>query len=230
VTEADLDGSFETVSNCLPLQTLPIGEEPRQFTEITPQLMSGFGKDGGKKMDCISGWYCCNKGLEWFDSMEKNRNVRKVSYLQLPRELFEHHYVDIFAQRLNQFYRELAIDSKGRFLDIGGTGSTASGMKQVTSKFKNFAGPLEYWILDSDINAKSLNDRTLHCDIDHCPESGDCLFDVTFSHTVLEHAKRPWKSFDTIARIGYSFRFQEMKCQARQESSVQHELPCIIHG
>lgn len=201
VPEADLDGTFETVGNCLSIQSIPTGKEPREFTEITPQLMSGIGKNGGQKMDCISGWYCCNKGLEWFDSIEKNRNVRKESYLQLPRELFEHHYVDIFARRLNQFYREMDVDSKGRFLDIGGTGSTASGMKQVTSKFQHFAGPLEYWILDSDIGAKSLNERTLHCDIDNCPESGDCLFDVTFSHTVLEHAKRPWKTFDTIARI-----------------------------
>lgn len=202
VPEVGADDTFETVNNCLPIQPLHAGEESRLlFTEITPHLMSGLGKDGGEKIACISGWYCCNKGLEWFDSMEKNRNVRKVSYLQLPRELFQHHYVDIFAQRLNQFYRKMALDSRGRFLDIGGTGSTASGMTQVTSKFQHFAGPLEYWILDSDVGAKSLNDRTIYCDIDHCPESDDCSFDVTFSHTVLEHAKRPWKTFDTIARI-----------------------------
>ena len=73
-------------------------------------------------------------------------------------------------------------------------------MKQVTSKFQHFAGPLEYWILDSDPGAKAL-ERTLHCDIDDCPAAETCGFDVTFSHTVLEHATRPWKSFDTIARL-----------------------------
>eukprot|EP00536_Pseudo-nitzschia_multiseries_P017977 jgi/Psemu1/293284/fgenesh1_pg.2000_\ len=80
------------------------------------------------------------------------------------------------------------------------TGSTASGMARVTSKFQHFAGPLQYWKLDSDPAAQHL-ERTLSCDIDDCPSAETCAFDVTFSHTVLEHAKRPWKSFQTIARI-----------------------------
>ena len=89
---------------------------------------------------------------------------------------------------------------QGIFLDIGGTGSVASGMQQVTSKFSNFAGPLKYWVLDSDPDAKKLTNAVV-CDVDDCPEAADCGYDVTFSHTVLEHAARPWKSFDTIARI-----------------------------
>jgi cyclopropane fatty-acyl-phospholipid synthase-like methyltransferase/SAM-dependent methyltransferase len=168
------------------------------FTEITPQLMSGQGKNGGAKMECISSWYCCNKGHEWYDNLEANR-TDDTAYLKLPRDLFGH-YITSFAKHLNAHYKTYPENAKGRFLDIGGTGSTASGMKQVTSKFQHFAGPLEYWILDSDPGAKAL-ERTLHCDIDDCPAAETCGFDVTFSHTVLEHATRPWKSFDTIARL-----------------------------
>ncbi len=85
-------------------------------------------------------------------------------------------------------------------MDIGGTGSVASGMTQVTSKFTHFSGPLDYWVLDSDPSAKKLSNAIV-CDIDDCNAASDCSYDVTFSFTVLEHAARPWKSFDTIARI-----------------------------
>ena len=34
-----------------------------------------------------------------------------------------------------------------------------------------------------------------------CSKAADCEFDVTFSHTVIEHSARPWDVFDTIARI-----------------------------
>ena len=73
-------------------------------------------------------------------------------------------------------------------------------MTQVTSKFQHFAGPLEYWKLDSDPAAQGL-ERTLFCDIEDCPSAETCSFDITFSHTVLEHATRPWLAFDTVARI-----------------------------
>eukprot|EP00957_Ditylum_brightwellii_P047547 3611532-Ditylum_brightwellii.AAC.1 len=73
-------------------------------------------------------------------------------------------------------------------------------MQQVTSKFSHFAGPLDYWVLDSDQGAKKLTNAIV-CDIDNCPEAQTCGYDVTFSHTVLEHAARPWEAFDTIARI-----------------------------
>ena len=109
--------------------------------------------------------------------------------------------MEVFAKHLNQLYQTLPAGySGGRFLDIGATGSTTSGMQQVTSKFAHFTGPLEYWMLDSDVGAKSLN-NTLYCDIVNCPQAETCGFDVTFSHTVLEHASRPEKTFDTIARI-----------------------------
>ncbi len=170
-----------------------------EFTEITPQLMSGKGSGGGKAITCISGWYCCNKGFEWWDRLDAHR-TDNTAFLKLDRNLFGH-YVDIFTKRLNEYYANYpASFGGGRFLDIGGTGSTASGMQKVTSKFQHFAGPLDYWKLDSDPAAKEM-ERTLFCDIDDCPEADNCGFDVTFSHTVLEHAKRPWKSFDTIARI-----------------------------
>ena len=73
-------------------------------------------------------------------------------------------------------------------------------MSKVTSKFAHFAGPFDYWMLDSDTAAQSL-DNALHCDMGDCPKAADCEFDVTFSHTVIEHSARPWDVFDTIARI-----------------------------
>jgi 2-polyprenyl-3-methyl-5-hydroxy-6-metoxy-1,4-benzoquinol methylase len=186
-------------TECAGIPSKSADDQGAAFTTITPQLMSGRGNKGGDKMACISGWYCCNKGLEWYDNLEANR-TDNTSFLKLDRDLFGH-YIDSFTKHLNAQYQNYPASTKGgRFLDIGGTGSTSSGMKQVTSKFQHFAGPLEYWKLDSDSAAKSL-ERTLHCDIDDCPQAETCGFDVTFSHTVLEHAQRPWEAFDTIARI-----------------------------
>jgi len=193
------DVIVDDTDTCAAVPSANKDDERAEFTEITPQLMSGKGKAGGKKIACLSGWYCCNKGHEWFDNLDANR-TDETSFLKLDRNLFGH-YIDVFAQHLNEHYETYPESAKtGRFLDIGGTGSTASGMTQVTSKFQHFAGPLEYWILDSDPAADGL-DRTLFCDIDDCASADTCGFDVTFSHTVLEHAQRPWKSFDTIARI-----------------------------
>jgi len=155
-------------------------------------------------MACISGWYCCDQGTNLWDEMEKSR-TEKTAFLQLPRDLFGH-YLTSFSKHLTDFYQTYPASypkdgaKQGIFLDIGGTGSVASGMQQVTSKFSNFAGPLKYWVLDSDPDAKKLTNAVV-CDVDDCPEAADCGYDVTFSHTVLEHAARPWKSFDTIARI-----------------------------
>jgi len=195
--------SFSTIPNdsktCSTVPSKKSEDDPSaQFNEITPQLMSGKGKGGGDKMACISSWYCCNKGTEWYENLDANR-TDNTAFLKLSKDLFGH-YVDSFAKHLNEHYKTYPEGAAGRFLDIGGTGSTASGMAQVTSKFQHFAGPLEYWILDSDPGAKEL-ERTLYCDIDDCPKAESCGFDVTFSHTVLEHAQRPWKSFDTIARL-----------------------------
>lgn len=194
VSSSDVSSSPE----CTAVPSKDTDSEGASFTELTNQLMSGRGKNGGAKIECISSWYCCNKGLEWYDNLEANR-TDDTAYLKMSRDLFGY-YIASFAKHLNKHYKTYPQNPSGRFLDIGGTGSTASGMTQVTSKFQNFAGPLEYWILDSDPGAKDL-ERTLHCDIDDCPAAETCGFDVTFSHTVLEHAKRPWKSFDTIARI-----------------------------
>lgn len=118
--------------------------------------------------------------------------------LKMNRDLFGN-YMEVFARHLNVFYASLASDT-GKFLDIGGTGSTASGMKQVGSKFLHFAGKLQYWMLDSDPAARSLP-QTLVCDITNCSEAASCEYDVTFSHGVLEHVRRPWAAFDQIARI-----------------------------
>ena len=193
----------DSTSSCAAVPTVADDNATDEYPSILPQLMTGQGKDGGQPMECISGWYCCNKGLEWFETMSRDRTERKIDFLQLDQKLFGN-YMEVFARHLNSFYggSRYPTDppSSGRFLDIGGTGSTSSGMKQVTSKFQNFAGPLEYWKLDSDPAAKAL-ERTVYCDIDECPAAETCSFDVTFSHTVLEHAKRPWLAFDTVARI-----------------------------
>ena len=171
---------------------------------IDPVLMSGRGKNGGDKMKCISSWYCCDKGQSLWDELEAKRTER-TNFLQLPRDLFGH-YLTSFSKHLTEFYQTYPASypgddmKQGIFLDIGGTGSVASGMKQVTSKFSHWAGPLKYWVLDSDPDASKLSNAVV-CDIDECPQAPDCGYDVTFSHTVLEHAARPWKSFDTIARI-----------------------------
>lgn len=191
-------GGDSEAATCDAVPVIQPGSKGVSFAEITPELMSGKGDKGGTKQQCLSGWYCCNKGMEWYDNMEANR-TDNTKYLKLERNLFGH-YIDSFAKHLNEHYKTYPSNKSGRFLDIGGTGSTVSGMKQVTSKFQHFAGPLEYWILDSDPGAKSL-DRTIFCDVDNCPEADTCGFDVTFSHTVLEHAARPWEAFDTIARI-----------------------------
>eukprot|EP00928_Gymnodinium_smaydae_P039456 TRINITY_DN26951_c0_g1_i1.p1 TRINITY_DN26951_c0_g1~~TRINITY_DN26951_c0_g1_i1.p1 ORF type:complete len:909 (-),score=81.97 TRINITY_DN26951_c0_g1_i1:175-2901(-) len=169
---------------------------------IQPVLRTGVGQHGGKEMACISSWYCCDKGAEIMDKLKGSRTDR-TPFLKLPETLFGH-YLDVFAKHLTEFYRTYPAirpsGAEGVFLDIGGTGSVASGMRQVTSKFAHFAGPLQYWVLDSDGAAKGLSNAIV-CDIDNCSAARDCAYDVTFSHTVLEHAAEPWKAFDTVARI-----------------------------
>jgi len=179
-------------------------EDETLAVEIRPTLMTGKGKEGGAQQECLSGWYCCGKGEEYWDDMAATR-TESTKFLTLPRELFGD-YLTSFAKHLTEFYQTYPADypgqdnKKGIFLDIGGTGSVASGMTMVTSKFAHFAGPLDYWVLDSEPSAKKLSNAIV-CDIDDCPAAQDCSYDVTFSFTVLEHAARPWKSFDTIARI-----------------------------
>ena len=73
-------------------------------------------------------------------------------------------------------------------------------MAKVTSKFAHFAGPFDYWVLDSDPAAAKL-ENAVYCDMANCPKAKSCEYDVTFSHTVLEHTPRPWEAFDTIARV-----------------------------
>ena len=73
-------------------------------------------------------------------------------------------------------------------------------MHKVTSKFAHFAGPFDYWVLDMDDAAKGV-ENAIYCDMANCPQAESCGYDITFSHTVLEHSSRPWEVFDTIARI-----------------------------
>ena len=73
-------------------------------------------------------------------------------------------------------------------------------MRQIDKKFAHFAGGLEYWVLDVDPAARRLN-NSIVCDVEDCPAAADASFAVTFSHTVLEHVRHPWRAFDTIARV-----------------------------
>jgi len=172
--------------------------------EVEIEAILRTGRGANAEMPCLSPWYCCDKGHEYWDDLEATRTERN-GFLQLPRDLFGS-YLTSFAKHLTDFYSQYPSgyqksgQEKGVFLDIGGTGSTVSGMTQVTTKFTHFAGPLDYWVLDSDPAASKLSNAIV-CDVDDCPAAIDCSYDVTFSFTVLEHAARPWKSFDTIARI-----------------------------
>ena len=73
-----------------------------------------------------------------------------MRYLALPRSTFGD-YVQVFATQLSRFYaaRERAAAARvgggtsggggaprGRFLDIGGTGATAVGMRQARGKLR----------------------------------------------------------------------------------------------
>ena len=173
----------------------------RRLQQILPQQMSGKGKHGGSQLQCLSPWYCCGKGGELWDKLNSSR-TDYAKMLFLPRELYSD-YMQRFAFYLNQFYANYSRTKRmlrGRFLDIGATGSTASGMSAVHSKFLHFAGPMEYWVLDADASIKS-GPRQISCNIENCTDAKDAHFDVTFSHTVLEHVAHPWLAFDTIARI-----------------------------
>lgn len=151
------------------------------------------------KKECLSSWYCCDQHTNYLNKLRLHR-TNTHGFLKMSPSLFGN-YMEAFAKHLNKFYKTIPSGYKsGRFLDIGATGSTASGMTQVTTKFQHFAGPLEYWMLDSDQGAQTLN-RTVYCDICDCPQADTCGFDVTFSHTVLEHAARPEQAFDTVARL-----------------------------
>lgn len=183
---------------CASVPLAPDNESLLDFQPLEAEHRTGKGNDGGSKQKCISGWYCCGQGEEWWDNLESKR-THNTSYLKLDKSLFGN-YMDEMVEHLNTFYRQLPSGVKGKFLDIGGTGSVSSGMSKVTSKFAHFAGPFDYWVLDSDSAAKGL-DNALHCDMGDCPEALDCEFDVTFSHTVIEHSSRPWHVFDEIARI-----------------------------
>jgi len=183
---------------CSSVPKLTPDEDPLILDLITPTHKSGADKSGGSTQECISGWYCCGMGEEWWMNLEENR-THNTGYLKLSKLLFGN-YMDKITEHLNQFYSKLPKNAQGKFLDIGGTGSVSSGMRKVTSKFAHFSGPFDYWVLDSDDAAKT-SENALHCDMSDCKIANDCDFDVTFSHTVLEHTPYPWKAFDEIARM-----------------------------
>lgn len=189
---------FNEQNSCASVPSVSPGEEVLKIDPIYAEHKTGADKNGGSSMKCISGWYCCGMGYAWWENINKSR-THNTGYLKLDKKLFGD-YMDKMTDHLNQFYGQLPSNIRGKFLDIGGTGSVSSGMRKVTSKFSHFSGPFDYWVLDADSAAKSV-DNALHCDMSDCPIARDCEFDVTFSHTVLEHTPYPWKAFDEIARI-----------------------------
>ena len=68
--------------------------------------------------------------MKLWDEMNATR-TDSLSFLRLPRAIFGN-YMEVFAERLSRFY-EARPAAAGRFLDIGGTGSTVSGMRQALS-------------------------------------------------------------------------------------------------
>jgi len=105
--------------------------------------------------------------------------------------------MDRIAQELTNFYVNT---HEGKFLDIGATGNKKSFMNNVYDKFRHFAGPLKYWLLDIDDSIDEMK-YGIRCNIEDCKKIANNSFDVTFSHTVMEHVRRPEKAFDTISRI-----------------------------
>ena len=73
-------------------------------------------------------------------------------------------------------------------------------MAKVLSKFANFAGPLDYWLLDADPAAKGVS-NAIWCNAEDCPAAETDSIDVTFSHYVIEHIPHPWKAIQEMARM-----------------------------
>ena len=65
--------------------------------------------------------YCCNKGLAWWSNHTENRNT-KQEFTRLPRSLFGGEYLQVFAERLTDYYNGKLgkAPDKGKFLDVGG--------------------------------------------------------------------------------------------------------------
>lgn len=124
---------YQPQSICPAVPSIADASTKTMEIEIDSVLMTGQGKDRGQKQECFSSWYCCNKDLEYWEDLKANRNTRKTGYLQLSKDLFGN-YMTSFAKHLTDFYRTYpSIYSEGgKFLDIGGTGSVASGITQVT--------------------------------------------------------------------------------------------------
>jgi len=51
---------------------------------IHPELFTGV-KTSQQKMECISGWYCCDKAQEWLRFIEANR-TNSYNYLKVPKK------------------------------------------------------------------------------------------------------------------------------------------------
>lgn len=105
---------------CKSVQARSSNDPSLQIEEVKAEHKTGRGEKGGSTQRCISGWYCCGKGLEWWQNLEENR-THNTAYLKLDKSLFGD-YMDKMVKNLNLFYSELSLGVSGKFLDIGGTG------------------------------------------------------------------------------------------------------------
>ena len=113
--------SRATSSQCSSIPTVEDKDSPLlNFEPLVAEHKTGKGKNGGETQKCISGWYCCGKGDELWETLDSKR-THNTAYLKLDKSLFGN-YLDKIAEHLNQFYPQLPLDAKGKFLDIGGTG------------------------------------------------------------------------------------------------------------
>jgi hypothetical protein len=97
--------------------------------------------------------YCCNMGHEWYVTIWRQIELMTpCACLKLPWDLFGLH-ITSFSKHLNAHYKTYPENAKGRFLNIGGTGSTACNEEQVATVILLVPWSTG-WILDSDPGAK----------------------------------------------------------------------------
>jgi len=156
-------------------------DEGAAFTKVSPENVQSIDEE------LLSSAYDCNKGSEWFDRLLKQNETQ----LLLDKNAFGS-FKDVFASRLNEFYKTLSEKASGKFVNVG------SRSADKGDKLNEVAGPLEYWTLAPQGNESNM---TILCDIANCPAAQDCFFDVTYSHGMLEHTKRPFDALDEIARM-----------------------------
>ena len=71
-------GGYQPQSKCSAVPSIGDASTKAMEIGIDSVLMTGQGKDGGQKQECLSSWYCCDKGLEYWEDLQANRNTRRL--------------------------------------------------------------------------------------------------------------------------------------------------------